>query len=193
MRAENSPDSLASESASQQMNMMEKYLQYTTAIGITLRPMTAAHNTRYDTRSLAHTNWLTISQGLHTSGHKPKSGDLPIDWNMYVHPEGTVYYINTGEVIPVVTDTPVCHPTALKKLEEGVGAVWDCMNNSQTSIPNNSELYIYAEPNAEECKYYLIYHDSQTEFWLENTEMSSLYMPPVSSEAHLKFILQEHY
>ncbi|OCH93307.1 hypothetical protein OBBRIDRAFT_790337 [Obba rivulosa] len=184
---------LIAEGPSRDGSAKEKSELSTEVIMMKLRPMTAAQNIRYDKKSLAHLNWLIIPQGLHTSGYKPKSDDMPVDWNMYVHPEGTVYYVNTSSEITIVTDTPIYDPAALRKLEEGVSLVCVSMSTSQTVMPNIVELYIYAEPDAEECKYYLIDHESQTEFWLDDVEMSSLYMPPVSSEAHLKYTLQEHY
>ncbi|OCH87071.1 hypothetical protein OBBRIDRAFT_827936 [Obba rivulosa] len=186
-------NTITPESLSQEMTTVKKSTPCTATTSVILLPMTAVQNIRYDRKSLARSNWLTFPKGLHTSGYKPKSGHIPMDWKMYIHPEGAVYYVNTSSKMPVITDTPVDNPAALKKLEQGIRVVWASMVESQMAVISNAELYIYAEPDADKCKYYMVDHDSQTEFWLEDAEMSSLHMSPVSSNTHLKYILQEHY
>jgi len=161
---------------------------------IALNPTTAVRNNRYDRKSaVLWSSSLVIHQGTHTSVCQPRPAFVPTHWTMYIHPEGAVFYVSTREDITIVTDAPIGDAATLEKVNAGIDKFWVAISSRASKLPKNTELYICANRDDYACGYYLVDHDAQVEFWLEDVDMSTMGIPQVSSEAHIKYVLQEHY
>ncbi|EMD31924.1 hypothetical protein CERSUDRAFT_119253 [Gelatoporia subvermispora B] len=161
---------------------------------VTLIPMTSAQNNRYDGKVFVRTEFLTIPKGLNSPSNKIKSNILPSGWSSFTHPEGPIYYAKTYENICVATDSAIDNPTVMATLQTGIDLLLLLLKDI-TSEENCSdvEIYISTMPAATECYYYFVDHNDQTVFWVQDVDMTTLHMSPVSSETHIKSILQEHY
>lgn len=104
---------------------------------------------------------------------------------MYIHPEGAVFYVSTREDITIVTDAPIGDAATLEKVNAGIDKFCVAISSRASKLPKNTELYICANRDDYACSYYLVDHDAQVEFWLEDVDMSTIGVPQVSSEAHL--------
>ena len=57
--------------------------------------------------------------------------------------------------------------------------------NSGLELPNTYELLLELDLQEEGCSYYLIDHDLQTTFYLDDTDTGCLDLPDVCSTDHL--------
>ncbi|OCH96112.1 hypothetical protein OBBRIDRAFT_363125 [Obba rivulosa] len=160
---------------------------------VVLYPVTALQNPRYDLGGIVRTGSQTIRMGTHTSMRNLNPSVLPDAWATVINPEGSPFYVTECGAISVVTDSPIQEAGISEKLAKGIGRVRSQIEDLAFKLPRNAELYIRADKIKETCSYYFVDHDSQTEFWLQDIEMTTMGMPEVSSVKHIKYILQEHY
>lgn len=85
----------------------------------------------------------------------------------------------------MVTDSDVRDEDVYNLLSKGIAHFLKMVDALQTPLPESSELYIRAELEDERCSYYIVDHDSQTEFWLQQAESDDLGFYRVASETHL--------
>lgn len=102
---------------------------------------------------------------------------------MHIHPEGAPYYVNAK--LKVVTDSNIREEDVYNLLSRGITHFWKMSHALQTPLSSSCELYIRAESDDECCSYYVVDHDSQTEFWLQQAESEDLGFYRVASETHL--------
>lgn len=108
---------------------------------------------------------------------------------MHVNPEGAKYYVNA--FINVVTDTAIHSAHLYDCVLRGIRECNDLAKQAQITLPQQSELFIQV-PDGEtvsekncSCNYYLVDHDTQTEFWLHSIEPRDMGIVHVSSESQL--------
>ena len=110
----------------------------------------------------------------------------PRSWTQHLHPEGSTYFVNS--LINVITDSNIRKPDVYATLMEGISVVQGLATSAQATLSAATELYIRAdEPKT--CHYYLVNHDTQAEFWLNENEFDELGFCRVVSMAHLSMQL----
>lgn len=115
----------------------------------------------------------------------PRSAYLPQGWTRLVNPEGARYYVNNTEAICIVTDAPLHRQEIYEKLYASVERILYQIKVLKFQVPADCEIYVRPHSNREGCVYYMIDHDSHTEFWLQSIHSDALEMPAVSSIDHL--------
>lgn len=124
--------------------------------------------------------WET-EQG-HTIISVPQSILSP--WVRHTHPEGAIYYHNA--ILNIVTDSQMECRSIFDKVTAAAKAVDQLASNYQGKLPHSSELYITAGDDSDSpCGYYLVDHDTQTEFWLGNVNTADMGFQQISSLSHL--------
>ncbi|KAG6888385.1 hypothetical protein C0992_008640 [Termitomyces sp. T32_za158] len=107
---------------------------------------------------------------------------LPQKWSAHIHPEGQPYFYKNA-TIRVVTEAYVCDGSIMEKVEHWIQVVENLVQQKQTVLPDDVELFIQIEDN--DCFYYFIDHRSRTEFWLDNLDTNEIGLEPVASPTHL--------
>jgi hypothetical protein len=109
---------------------------------------------------------------------------LPSPWTTVIHPEGAKFYVNS--LINVVTDSNIGLRDIYDKVVKGISEVQRLVTASLGSLSKESELYIKTDETEEnQCKYYLVDHDTQTEFWLQPMSAVDLGLQQACSIPHL--------
>ncbi|THH34079.1 hypothetical protein EUX98_g107 [Antrodiella citrinella] len=162
---------------------------------VTVCATTATLNSRYDlketTVTLLHSIDIPVSYGTtYLAAGIASSNLVPQGWVQHIHPEGSVYYVNTD--LNVVTDASICNVTVFRKIRAALVTVFFSLQNAK-ALPKDHEIYIHATSDSDICHYYMIDHDNCVEFWLQGHASSELCLPPAVSVSHLKYALQEHY
>ncbi|KIP11931.1 hypothetical protein PHLGIDRAFT_113994 [Phlebiopsis gigantea 11061_1 CR5-6] len=159
----------------------------------TIYPITAVNSIRYGQPATANSAEFDIPAAAIIDVIPPAFPALHSGWIEHMHPEGARYYVNCTLAIPVVTDSCLKGEDILCIITEGLLVFQDLAAKSP-KLPPTTELYIRVENETErECGYYLVDHATQLEFWLEKVTTTQIGLDQVSSEAHFRFALQEHY
>ncbi|KAJ3551678.1 hypothetical protein NM688_g4569 [Phlebia brevispora] len=122
---------------------------------------------------------------------------LPSEWTLYINPEGAQYFVNP--TLNLVTDTAITRPRLYECILKGFRELQGVASGIENALSQGSECFIQAQevPDVTEehckCNYYLVDHDTQTEFWLHPINPYDLGIAQVTSESHIKHILQKHY
>ena len=106
---------------------------------------------------------------------------------MHTNPEGAPFYVH--DTSSIVTDVPLHLPELCQRVDWSVKSIQNLVETLGVTLPLNYEIYvgIDCEVVSEElhCYYYMVDHDTQTEFWLNENELSDLGFSRVVSEMHL--------
>lgn len=108
---------------------------------------------------------------------------LPNPWTMHIHPEGAKFYVNS--LINVVTDSNITMPDIHDKIARGIRGVQNLLSTTLGYLSKQTELYISAETEENQCDYYFIDHDNQTEFWAESMNAAHLGLEQACSLPHI--------
>ncbi|KAG6868148.1 hypothetical protein C0993_007092 [Termitomyces sp. T159_Od127] len=111
----------------------------------------------------------------------PEPDYLPPQWSAHIHPEGQPYFLKNA-AIRVVTEAYVYDGNVLEKVEYWIEVIENLVSQKQT-LSDGIELFVQIDGN--DCLYYLVDHDSRTEFWLDDLETSEMGFEPVASTTHL--------
>lgn len=110
--------------------------------------------------------------------------NMPNPWTIFIHPEGARYYVNS--LMNVVTDSNIGMREIFDKIVKGLGEFQSLVSNHLGNIPKSSELYIKLDDTEEnQCDYYLVDHDTRTEFWLQPLTAADLGLQQTCSATHL--------
>ncbi|KAI0669867.1 hypothetical protein C8Q78DRAFT_1079779 [Trametes maxima] len=153
-------------------------------------PMAPSQNNRYERNALVTPEYMLIPKGLYSSMLLPEPPYLAPRWIAQVNPEGSPYHINTEK--HVVTDAPSALMDSVLLWAELFSAH---MRALEITLPEDYELYLHPDPESKSCKYYLVDHQNQTVFWLEDIDQyrHDIDLSPACSIQHMKFVLQEQY
>ncbi|KAH8100701.1 hypothetical protein BXZ70DRAFT_1008189 [Cristinia sonorae] len=143
---------------------------------VVLYATTPETNPRYDVNT-------TISSSSTNDG-------LPEGWFAYTHPEGLVFYVNT--VLKVVTDALITDVTVLRELGEALEIIGELKDELKDPLPNDYEIYL-RRCTPENWQYYMVDHDTCTEFWAQDLTADQLDLPHAVSVNHMGHLLGCHY
>ena len=87
--------------------------------------------------------------------------------------------------LPIITDSPIQEAWTQEKLNRAISYILKQIAGWGSKLPRNAELYVRVDRSSEECAYYFVDHDTQTEFWVQDIKMEDLGMPSVSSIWHI--------
>ena len=138
---------------------------------------------------------FSISPGLHSSFTSSADDDetrvapvapppirLPSGWVKHLHPEGAAYYVNS--LLSLVTDSSIFRPEIFASLMKAHGIVQTLATHHGFTFTPDTDLYIRCdEPKT--CYYYLVDHDRQVEFWLNELATDELNFHRAISTEHL--------
>ncbi|KZT02690.1 uncharacterized protein LAESUDRAFT_815120 [Laetiporus sulphureus 93-53] len=158
-----------------------------------IQPITAIQNERYDNNEVLQPGSVTVPAGVHSTALPKEHPNIPQGWTQHIHPEGARYYVNSSEFVPIVTDASIVKPEIFQQLFASIENVRILAGNCGFTLPATCELYLHVEEGRQGCRYYLVDHDTQTEFWLQEVQSESLNLPDATSIEHLKHVLSEHY
>ncbi|EIN13765.1 hypothetical protein PUNSTDRAFT_123631 [Punctularia strigosozonata HHB-11173 SS5] len=161
------------------------------ADGIMFLPTTSVQNPRYDSEEKIYPSHRLIEAGsANAIDSKELSRSAP-EWTTHIHPEGALYYYHRR--LRIVTENHIQEPTILEMFMKCVFAFMALAVEKKMPITEQSELFLQMEQSADTCKYYLVDHKYQREYWLQKIDSETLDFPAVSSDEHLNHLLQEHY
>ncbi|KAI9063092.1 hypothetical protein FKP32DRAFT_1758632 [Trametes sanguinea] len=153
-------------------------------------PMAPYENDRYERRALVSHTYIPIPKGANTTPPVSHSRPIPEGWTWHVNPEGSPFYVNGNERI--VTDIPA---ERLFGLKSWIDLFQARIKTLQSPMPDDYELYLNPDTEGQSCKYYLVNHDNQSIFWLDDvcTGLGTLDLFMACSSGHLRFLLQQQY
>ncbi|KAI0651886.1 hypothetical protein C8Q79DRAFT_935288 [Trametes meyenii] len=153
-------------------------------------PMSPSQNNRYERNALVTPEFMPIPKGLHSSILLPEPSYLAPGWSPRINPEGSPYYINMEK--RVVTDAPL---SLMDSVILWTGLFGAHMQALEITVPEDYELYLNPDKESMSCRYYLVDHQNQTVFWLEDIDRyrHDVDLSPTCSIQHMKFVLQEQY
>lgn len=154
------------------------------------RAVTAAQNPRYEKDYMLATSHRQIPSSARSRFSSSKGG-IPEGWISCIHPEGAVYYIH--HKMKICTDTPIYDTALYADLRVAIDEFQQLAERLNVSLPEDHELYLQIDTINKGFCYYLIDHDRQMQFWLQDVYSYDLNLPKTASMAHLDHILQEHY
>ncbi|PSS37766.1 hypothetical protein PHLCEN_2v459, partial [Hermanssonia centrifuga] len=138
---------------------------------------------------------ITIPAGLHSNLSPRMPRYMPPEWTTHVSPEGGRFFVNS--IMQVVTDTNIYDLQLYQRLQYGITEFQALSSQLDKGLPNHSELFIQLANPADEkcgqCNYYIVDHDTQTEYWLHPVDPYEMGIFRVTSESHIKYALQVHY
>ncbi len=112
---------------------------------------------------------------------------MPPEWTTHVSPEGGRFFVNS--IMQVVTDTNIHDLQLYQRLQYGITEFQALSSQLDKGLPNHSELFIQLANPADEkcgqCNYYVVDHDTQTEYWLHPVDPYEMGIFRVTSESHI--------
>lgn len=160
-----------------------------------LKPFTAMQNARYDNRPTVQPIPIIIDKGLHSNLLPEKPQYIPSGWQEHFNPEGARYFVNRSR--HVVTDSAITEEDVYEALQGALREFDAAVALLEKPLPQDCELFIQleGEDDLDCCKwnYYLVDHSTRTEFWLHQTDTYAMVLGRITTESHLKLVLQKHY
>ena len=116
-----------------------------------------------------------------TSFRRPKY--LPKGWTSCIQPEGQLYFYN--EEFRIVTEAYIYSASTLKRISYWIEVIESLARTREIKLLDTVELFLQLEEEDDGCSYYLIDHNTQTEFWLLDYSSEELNMPASLSLSQL--------
>ncbi|KAF8578970.1 hypothetical protein K439DRAFT_1638397 [Ramaria rubella] len=113
------------------------------------------------------------------------------DWQPYVHPEGQIYYYHTSH--HAITEANLQNRNTLCKINNWLKEFHQAREHLYFELPPAYEVLLELDLEEEGCRYYLIDHERQTLFYLDDANNDHLDLPEVCSTTHLGIWLEEQY
>lgn len=89
-------------------------------------------------------------------------------------------------MLNIVTDSQIESQPIFEKIMAAKSCIDELVTSYRGKLPNSCELYITAGNDSDQqCGYYLVDHETQTEFWLTSVNTADMSFQQISSASHL--------
>ncbi|TDL18681.1 hypothetical protein BD410DRAFT_491692 [Rickenella mellea] len=139
-----------------------------------LRPISTHQSQHYDCTCIsAQPSDKLIPETSFTLYLKQKS-TLPPDWSSHIQSKGQLYFYN--RTTRIVTEANVHDVSTLERICRWSLVLYHMVRIEQFNLPPRFEIFLELEEgDCDACNYYLVDHDSQTEFWLQDVNSDEVF------------------